>query len=182
MSWTDEEIDNLFKGAANAQSFEYNDAYFSEIEAALPVNKKGGKDFLWMGTALLFIAVLTTGYFVSNTGDASFDNGSDQLAKAELNNNEQSNQTKAASTTNTNANQSALVDNAQIEITSENVSNDVVASNLLGSNAKNIAMAITFTLFSLLACAQAQVAIAESINAIGALYFIAGLRLFVLWL
>ena len=44
----------------------------AEMEAAsLPVNKKG-KDFLWMGTALVFIAVLTTGYFVNNTNDTSF--------------------------------------------------------------------------------------------------------------
>ena len=66
MSWTDEEIDKLFNESANAQSFKYDDAYFSEIEAALPINKKG-KDFLWMGTAMLFIVALTTGYFVTNS-------------------------------------------------------------------------------------------------------------------
>lgn len=85
MSWTDEEIDNLFKDGANAQSFKYDDAYFAEMEAAsLPVNKKG-KDFLWMGTALLFVAVLTTGYFVNDTNENQFGTNNDQLANLELN-------------------------------------------------------------------------------------------------
>lgn len=86
MSWTDEEIDKLFQDGAKAQSFEYDNAYFTEMEAAaLPVNKKG-KDFLWMGTALLFIAVLTTGYFVNETNDNVLNGTNDQLAKLELNN------------------------------------------------------------------------------------------------
>ncbi|PHR27775.1 MAG: hypothetical protein COA38_12955 [Fluviicola sp.] len=86
MSWTDEEIDKLFQDGANAQSFEYDNSYFTEMEAAaLPVNKKG-KDFLWMGTALLFIAVLTTGYFANEANDNVFNGTNDQLAKSELNN------------------------------------------------------------------------------------------------
>ena len=57
MSWTDEEIDKLFKESASEVSFKYDNAYFKEFEAAsLPVSKKG-KDFLWMGTALVFIGV-----------------------------------------------------------------------------------------------------------------------------
>lgn len=85
MSWTDEEIDKLFQESAKAQTFEYKNAYFSEVEAMLPVNKKG-KDFLWMGTALLFIAALTTGYFVNNNAENTFDGSNDQLSKVELNN------------------------------------------------------------------------------------------------
>lgn len=85
MSWTDEEIDNLFQESAKAQTFEYNNAYFSEVEAMLPVNKKG-KDFLWMGTALLFIAVLTTAYFVNNNNENTLNGSNDQLANLELNN------------------------------------------------------------------------------------------------
>jgi hypothetical protein len=84
MSWTDEEIDKLFNESANAQSFKYDDAYFSEIEAALPINKKG-KDFLWMGTAMLFIVALTTGYFVTNSNENALNSYNDQLANLELN-------------------------------------------------------------------------------------------------
>jgi hypothetical protein len=83
MSWTDEEIDDLFRDGASNQSFEYDNSYFSEIEAALPVNGKG-KDFLWLGTALVFVAVLTTGYLVNNANNTSFETG-DQLANLELN-------------------------------------------------------------------------------------------------
>ena len=84
MSWTDKEIDNLFNESAAAQSFEYDNAYFTEMEAAsLPVNKTG-KDFLWMGTALLFIAVLTVGYFVNNTTENSFNGTNNQLANLEV--------------------------------------------------------------------------------------------------
>lgn len=84
MSWTDEEIDKLFNESANTQSFKYDDAYFSEIEAALPINKKG-KDFLWMGTAMLFIVALTTGYFVTNSNENTLNSYNDQLANLELN-------------------------------------------------------------------------------------------------
>ncbi len=99
MSWTDEEIDKLFNESANAQSFKYDNAYFSEIEAALPINKKG-KDFLWMGTALLFIAVLTTGYFVNNTNDNAFNGTNDQLANLELNNGNTGNTVANSATSN----------------------------------------------------------------------------------
>lgn len=90
MSWTDEEIDNLFREGAKTQSFEYDNSYFSEIEAALPVSRKG-RDFLWLGTALMFVAALTTGYFIqadnlqesainplAGTNVAPTDNGSTQ--------------------------------------------------------------------------------------------------------
>jgi hypothetical protein len=83
MSWTDEEIDDLFRDGASNQSFEYDNSYFSEIEAALPVNGKG-KDFLWLGTALVFVAVLTTGYLVNNANNTSFDT-TEQLANLDLN-------------------------------------------------------------------------------------------------
>lgn len=87
MSWTDEEIDDLFREGAETQSFEYDNAYFSEIEAALPVNGNG-KDFLWLGTALMFVAVLTTGYFVNNNGKNIPNTESNQFAHLELNENE----------------------------------------------------------------------------------------------
>lgn len=91
MSWTDEEIDDLFRDGASNQSFKYDNSYFSEIEGALPVNRKG-KDFLWMGTALVFIAVLTTGYFVNTANDTSFAAPNNQLANLELNTTENTNE------------------------------------------------------------------------------------------
>ncbi len=70
MSWTDEEIDKLFKESASDLSFKYDNAYFKEFEAAsLPVSKKG-KDFLWMGTALVFIGVLTSAYLYTNGNES----------------------------------------------------------------------------------------------------------------
>lgn len=80
MSWTDEEIDKLFQESANELSFKYDNAYFKEFEAAaLPVNKKG-KDFLWMGTALVFIGVLTTGYLFTNGTESVSNKTAIQLA------------------------------------------------------------------------------------------------------
>ncbi|PIE86995.1 MAG: hypothetical protein CSA03_01930 [Bacteroidetes bacterium] len=107
MSWTDEEIDDLFREGAETQSFEYDSAYFSEIEAALPVNGKG-RDFLWLGTALMFVAVLTTGYFI-NSDDTDFANANTQLADVKVTKEEDSktaNQNGVASkmTSNTSSN------------------------------------------------------------------------------
>ncbi|MDG1331071.1 MAG: hypothetical protein P8P74_01995 [Crocinitomicaceae bacterium] len=125
MSWTDEEIDNLFKDGAEAQSFKYDDAYFAEVEGALPVNGKG-KDFLWMGTALVFIAVLTTGYFVNNANDTSFNNTNDQLANVEL--------TTANENTNTanTSNETTVSNGDQNESTTNAASNDL--NNELSNN------------------------------------------------
>ena len=60
MSWRDEDIDKLFQDNAANSSVEYKNAYWKEFEAAsLPINK-GKKDFLWIGTALMFLGVVTT--------------------------------------------------------------------------------------------------------------------------
>jgi len=126
MSWTDEEIDNLFRDGATSQSFEYKDAYFTEIETALPVNNQR-KDFLWMGTALLFIAVLTTGYFVSNTDDTSFDKNG-QLANLESQASQKVSDTEFSIGENRNGDQSKLSDNTQTENITDKVSNEY-ASN-----------------------------------------------------
>lgn len=129
MSWTDEEIDNLFKDGANAQSFKYDSSYFAEMEAAsLPVNKKG-KDFLWMGTALVFIAVLTTGYFVNDT-NTSFNTANNQLANLELNNtNDNTNNTNAL-----NGNQNSTGDQNTL---TNNTSSDDVNNQLTNLDASN---------------------------------------------
>lgn len=60
MSWRDEDIDKLFQENAANASFEYKDEYWKKFEAAaLPVNK-GRKDFLWIGTALVFLGIIST--------------------------------------------------------------------------------------------------------------------------
>lgn len=122
MSWTDEEIDVLFQEAARAQSFEYDNAYFAEIEAALPVNKKG-KDFLWMGTALLFLVVLTTGYFVNDTQEIGMNERNDQLAQSESSGAKEVNSSNSTSQSNSNvidAESKAAVNNSG-DVSLENV-------------------------------------------------------------
>jgi len=58
MSWSDKEIDKLFKENSDTKSFKYKDEYWSEMEALLPSNR--GKDFLWMFTSIVFIGLLLT--------------------------------------------------------------------------------------------------------------------------
>lgn len=62
MSWTDEEIDELFQGAASEQSFPYKEEYWAEMEALLP-EKNTGRDLLWTITALIFVTLLTVGFW-----------------------------------------------------------------------------------------------------------------------
>jgi len=54
MSWTDEEIDNLFKEASEQPAFEYKASYFQAIEEQLPV-KQSRKIGLWLWTANVFL-------------------------------------------------------------------------------------------------------------------------------
>lgn len=56
MSWTDEEIDKMFKENADGLQFEYKNAYWKEMEAMLP---KGGSkgDFLWFFTSFVFLGL-----------------------------------------------------------------------------------------------------------------------------
>ena len=70
MNWTDEELDQLFKEAANSGSFQYNNAYFKDIEAQLPVRKKRRAIFWWMGSAgsIMLIAVLY--WFMANQSNS----------------------------------------------------------------------------------------------------------------
>ena len=51
MSWTDEELDQLFSDAASNATAEYNDAYWKDIEGMLPVRKKRKGLLWWMGGA-----------------------------------------------------------------------------------------------------------------------------------
>ena len=60
MSWTDEELDQLFSNAASNATVEYNDAYWKDIEGMLPVRKKHKGLLWWMGGAgaLVFFGTL----------------------------------------------------------------------------------------------------------------------------
>lgn len=61
MSWTDQEIEELYKDSVEEISFEYDHAYFEEMEAMLP--KKKDKGYLWFFTALIFLGVTATGVY-----------------------------------------------------------------------------------------------------------------------
>lgn len=65
MSWTDEDIDRLFEDAGNDLSFEYKPAYWNEVEAMLPQQKK--RDVLWFITAFGSIGVLLLGFVYSTS-------------------------------------------------------------------------------------------------------------------
>lgn len=54
MSWRDDEIDDLFKDAADQQSFEFRSEYFEDIEKLLPI-KRSRKPFFWWFTSSLFL-------------------------------------------------------------------------------------------------------------------------------
>jgi len=60
MSWTDEELDQLFSDAASNATVDYNDAYWKDIEGMLPVRKKRKGLLWWMGGAgvLVFFGTL----------------------------------------------------------------------------------------------------------------------------
>lgn len=68
MSWTDEEIDDLYRESTEKLHFEYKEAYWKEMEAMLP--KKRGGDGLWylfsLGFMALFGVLMVQPYFTSN--------------------------------------------------------------------------------------------------------------------
>ena len=63
MSWTDEEIDKLFKEASEQPSFEYKASYFQAIEEQLPV-KRSRKIGLWWWTANVFLITFVGMVFI----------------------------------------------------------------------------------------------------------------------
>lgn len=71
MSWTDKELDDLFKDAASGQSFEYNAAYFKDIEAQLPVNKKKKRGIIWFWGSSVVVLILLSSLFVFKSSDQS---------------------------------------------------------------------------------------------------------------
>ncbi len=63
MSWTDEEIDKLFKEASEQPAFEYKASYFQAIEEQLPV-KRSRKIGLWWWTANVFLFTFVGMFFI----------------------------------------------------------------------------------------------------------------------
>jgi len=63
MSWTDDEIDKLFKEASEQPAFEYKASYFQAIEEQLPV-KKSRRIGLWWWTANVFLLTFVGMFFI----------------------------------------------------------------------------------------------------------------------
>jgi hypothetical protein len=61
-SMADTAIDQLYQANSDGLSFEYKDAYWSEMAAMLPQNRR--PDFLWFGTAAVFVGLLIATLFI----------------------------------------------------------------------------------------------------------------------
>lgn len=84
MSWTDDEIDDLYREGAEKLQFEYKEAYWKEMEALLP--KKRGGDGLWYLLSFSFMAIFGV-MMIQNFFQASFTStGKGQLATIESQN------------------------------------------------------------------------------------------------
>lgn len=62
MSWTDDELDNIFREAAEQPVFEYQASYFQDIEKQLPIQKSRKIAWYWW-TANIFIIGFVTLFF-----------------------------------------------------------------------------------------------------------------------
>lgn len=62
MSWTDDELDNVFREAAEQPVFEYQASYFQDIEKQLPIQKSRKIAWYWW-TATIFIIGFTSLFF-----------------------------------------------------------------------------------------------------------------------
>lgn len=65
MSWTDDELDKVFRDAAEQPVFEYQASYFQDIEKQLPI-KKGRKIAWYWWTANVFIIGFVSLLFTGN--------------------------------------------------------------------------------------------------------------------
>lgn len=61
MSWTDKEIEELYKQQVAEQGFVYKDEYWKEMEAMLPQKQKS--DFWWLFTAFAFMGLIAVSPF-----------------------------------------------------------------------------------------------------------------------
>jgi hypothetical protein len=86
MSWTDEELDQLFSDAASNATVEYNDAYWKDIEGMLPVRKKRKGLLWWMGGAgaLVFFGTLLLVQFPFTTKSSVGNENSPELANSSV--------------------------------------------------------------------------------------------------
>lgn len=84
MNWTDEELDSLFKEAAQEQKFEYKPEYWNDIEMQLPV-KRSRKPLFWWFTASLFVVayiglLINPAYKVDSPSSALEENANLEMA------------------------------------------------------------------------------------------------------
>lgn len=80
MSWTDEEIDNVFGEAADKQSFEYRPEYWKDIEKQLPVSKNRKPLFWWVTASVFFIGLLSLFFVGGNNSNSIINNSVNQIA------------------------------------------------------------------------------------------------------
>jgi hypothetical protein len=115
MSWSNEDIDKLFKDAANRQEVPYQDTFWDEMETLLPKQKTGGFTSIFLVLPIL-ISIVFGGYVLLSTGNSnSIENNSLALVDADLNNNTQ-NKSASTNTVETkvlNSNESAALNQAE---------------------------------------------------------------------
>ncbi len=127
MSWTDEEIDHLFRDSNENASFEYKSEYWNEMETLLDAKKgRTGGDFLWVVTSLVFLGALTFGVWQQTSVSSNDDllakaNVSGKKAAAPSSNNIENNNTSEF-------NASSVEENSVSDINSIQLPSDAVAS------------------------------------------------------
>ena len=70
-SIADTVIDQLYQANSKGLSFEYKDAYWTEMAAMLPQNRR--PDFLWFGTAAVFVGLLIATLFIGEPVSSTTD-------------------------------------------------------------------------------------------------------------
>lgn len=95
MSWTDKELDKLFKSAADAQKVAYQDSYWDEMNALLGAEKKRKGVFWWWftGFGVILVLSITAGILYSNKIDnkqilTSQTKGKEEVTKDKISPNE----------------------------------------------------------------------------------------------
>lgn len=79
MSWTDEELDTLFKEAADKQSVPFHPEYWEEMEAMLGQKKKRRFGIWWWTTAGVILLLGGSGLFYLMNGNKELGSGEKQL-------------------------------------------------------------------------------------------------------
>lgn len=103
MSWTDKELDKLFKSAADAQKVTYQDSYWDEMNALLGEEKKRKGAFLWWLTgAGVMIGLIVTAVFMFTSKGVNNQQIAIQTATTETLSNENSAQESVSKEQSTN--------------------------------------------------------------------------------